>query len=65
MDLGKKIAELRKRKGWTQTDLAMATRLSKGYVAAIEGGRNPEVKTVALIAEALGVEARKLFKGEE
>ena len=59
--VGKRIANLRKEKGWTQKDLADVTRLSRGYIAAIEAGERPGVKTVSIIAEALGVEARELY----
>ena len=59
--IGEKIAKLRKEKGWTQADLATATRLSKGYISAIEEGKSPGVKALVVIAEALGVEARALL----
>ena len=60
--IGEKIAQLRKEKGLTQKDLAGETRLSRGYIAAIEEGGIPRVKTVAMIAKALGVEARELYE---
>lgn len=63
--IGKRIAQLRKEKGWTQKDLAKAARLSRGYIASIEEGGSHAVKTVTMIAEALRVEARELFEGEE
>lgn len=63
--VGKRIALIRKNKSWTQKDLAEATRLSRGYIAAIEEGGSPGVKTVAMIAKALGVDARELLEEEE
>ena len=60
--LGKRIAKLRRQKGWTQKDLADATRLSRGYIAAIEEGKHPGIKAVAMIAEALGVEVGELYR---
>jgi len=63
--VGKVIARLRKGKGWTQTELANAASLSRGCIAAIEGGRDPGIKTLALIAEALGVEVKEFFEEEE
>ena len=61
--VGKRIAQLRKEMGWTQKDLAGETRLSKGYIAAIEeGDQQPNIKTVAIIARALGVEVRELYE---
>jgi transcriptional regulator with XRE-family HTH domain len=60
--VGKMIANLRKKKGWTQRELAQATRLSTGHIANIEEGARPGIKTMALIAEALGVEVSALYK---
>ncbi|MCO5387773.1 MAG: helix-turn-helix domain-containing protein [Desulfosporosinus sp.] len=36
--VGKRIATLRKEKGWTQKELAKVAKLSTGYIAAIEEG---------------------------
>lgn len=64
--IGKRIAQLRKKRGWTQKDLAEETGLSRGYISTIEeGGIHPSVKTLALIAGALGVEARELLEEVE
>jgi transcriptional regulator with XRE-family HTH domain len=61
--LGSRIAELRRAKGWTQTDLAKAAWLSRGYIAAIEEGRmSPKIKTLALIAKCLGVGLELLLR---
>lgn len=62
--VGKRIAKMRKEKKWTQKQLAEAARLSKSRIAAIEEGKRPGIKTVVMIAEALGVETRELF-GED
>ncbi|KLU66285.1 HTH-type transcriptional regulator SinR [Desulfosporosinus acididurans] len=61
--IGERIAQIRKEKGWTQKDLAQATRLSRGYTAAIEeGNQQPKIKTLALIASALGVTIEELLR---
>lgn len=61
MGTGDRIAKLRKVKGWTQAELAKATGLSSGYVAAIEEGRaHPKLKTLVIIAEKLGGSLEKL-----
>ena len=60
--IGKRIARLRGEKGWTQKELAKATRLSEGYIASIEEGKRPGIKTAVIIAEALGVEVRELLR---
>lgn len=63
MDLGPRIAELRKKKGWTQAELAKMTKLSEGYIAAIEEGRvQPKIKTLAIIARCLEVSVDSLLK---
>lgn len=59
--VGKRIAKFRKRKGWTQKQFAKATGLSKSYIAAIEAGKRPGIKTVSIIAEVLGVDVRDLL----
>ena len=60
--VGKRIAKFRKEKGWTQKQLAKATGLSKSYISSIEEGKLPGIKTVVVIAEALGVETRVFFE---
>jgi len=65
LGIGGNIAKFRRKKGWTQTKLAKSARLSRGYIAAIEKGkRHPRVKTLAIIAEKLGVGIEELM-GEE
>lgn len=61
--IGNAIAEFRKKKGWTQKELAKTVKLSKSYISAIEEGRiRPKIKTVALIAKCLGVELELLLR---
>jgi len=61
LGIGKSIAGLRIKRGWTQSKLAKSTGLSRGYISAIEEGRrNPSIKTLAIIAEKLGVSINKL-----
>lgn len=64
MAVGGDIAKLRRGKGWTQARMAEATGLSRGYIAAIEEGRVvPKLKTLAIIAERLGVGVEELNRG--
>lgn len=66
MSLGQNIAKFRKGKGWTQEELAKASGLSRGYIAAIEEeGRHPAVKALALIAKSLGISLEQLLGEEE
>lgn len=53
---GKKVRELREAKGWSQEDLADESGLHRTYVSGIERGvRNPTIRIVSRLAEALGV----------
>ncbi len=63
IQLGKKIRELRKKRGWRQIDLAAHAELSKTHVCELETGKR-EVGLLALerIAEALEVKASELLK---
>jgi transcriptional regulator with XRE-family HTH domain len=63
--VGKRIAIFRKKNEWTQNELARAARLSRSYIAAIEEGKEPGVKAIVQIAEALGVKVEDLLKGSD
>ena len=53
--LGRRIEELRKKKGFTQEELAEKAGLHRAYFWDIEQGRNISVKTAYKISRALGV----------
>ena len=56
------IADRRKALGLTQTELALASRLSRPQISAVETGRHtPNVKAALAIAEALGTTVEELF----
>lgn len=59
--LGKRIEELRRKKGLTQEELAVKAGLHRSYFWDIENGRNISIKTAYNIARALGVTLSKLF----
>ena len=53
-ELGLKIAELRKKKGWTQEELVIKCNLNVRTLQRIESGEvNPRSYTIKLIFEAL------------
>ncbi|WP_042339713.1 helix-turn-helix domain-containing protein [Desulfosporosinus youngiae] len=64
--MGRKIAEFRRAKNLTQKELAEKSGISKSYLKKIEEGhyKRPHVKTLAIIADTLEVELKKLL-GEE
>ena len=64
--LGRRIAELRKAKGYTQQTLAEKSGYSVEFVSLVERGINaPSVAGCSLVAKALGVSLSELFSFEE
>ncbi len=59
---GEKIRELRTIRGLSQEDLAFKSGVHRTYLGGIERGeRNPSLKNISAIAEALGVDISDLF----
>jgi len=56
-----KIAQLRKKHGISQTELAARIKTSASIISRIENGRNMELKTLKKIAEALDAELKIEF----
>lgn len=62
--LGRKIAKIRKEKGFSQSDLGANINMEKTNLSAIENGRqNPASLTLKKIADALGCKVEEFFKG--
>ena len=62
--IGKRIQYLRKQKGVSQLDLALDAGVNRNYLSDLERGeRNPTLKVLVKIAEALGVDLSTLVKG--
>lgn len=62
--MGLRIKELRKKKKWTQAQLAEATEFTQGYIASIEStksDKSPSMSTLVKIAEALECQVSDLF----
>ncbi len=61
-DFGKRLRELRKAQGYSQEGFALTVELDRTYIGGIERGeRNPGLKTILRIAEALGVPVAEMF----
>jgi transcriptional regulator with XRE-family HTH domain len=61
-DFGRRVAELRRAKVWTQATLAERWGVSVQYVRLVEGGHeNLTIESLALLASVLGVEAFELL----
>jgi len=59
---GDRVRELRLSKGLSQEELAFRVNIHRTYIGGIERGeRNPSLKNIATIANALGVTLSELF----
>lgn len=54
-ELGQKIRDARRHRGWSQTDLADAADVSRPTVARVERGDDVSTATLGKLAEALGL----------
>ncbi len=60
--LGKRIAEERKKKGFTQMDLCSLINMEKPNLSAIENGRqNASSLTLKRIGDAIGIKVSSFF----
>lgn len=61
--LGRNVRILRRAAGQSQEDLAFAAGMKRSYLSDLERGtRNPSVRAVGRLAEALGVPASRLLE---
>jgi transcriptional regulator with XRE-family HTH domain len=61
--LGKRIQALRKKRGWTQTDMAAYLDMNRGHISDIERGkREVGIITLQIIAAGLDTTMAKLLK---
>jgi len=63
-EFGEQVRNLRKKRGWTQEELAEAAGRHWTYIGGIERGeRNVTLQVVSDLAHALGVDIEELFTG--
>lgn len=61
--LGENVRRLRTAKGLSQEEVAFAAEMKRSYLSDLERGtRNPSVRALGRLAEALGVEAGELLR---
>ncbi len=61
-DFGKRIADVRRKKGITQEKLAFAVGVSPTYIGFIENGkRNPTIMNIYKISKVLNISLKELF----
>lgn len=66
LDISKKITELRKGKGWSQSDLAKAIEASRDIIGKYERGENsPSIEMANKIADVMGVTVDYLLGKEK
>lgn len=66
MELGSRIAFLRRNQGKSQLSLSLDAKVTKSYLSDVERGtRNPSVMVINRICLALGVSLEELFQGIE
>ena len=60
---GKRVRELRESKGISQEELAFSAGMHRTYLGGIERGeRNPSLKNISAIAQALQITLAELFQ---
>ena len=60
--LGKRIRELRRKRGFTQAKLAELADLSNNYIGYLERGtQSPSIDTMERLSKALGVKLKEFF----
>ena len=61
-DMGRRLAELRRARGWTQAEAATALGMAEKDFQAIENGRRAiSLRTAVDIANVFGIPVRDLF----
>jgi transcriptional regulator with XRE-family HTH domain len=64
VQLGRRIRAHRRRKGWTQTDMAVSLDMNRGHISDIElGKREVGIITLQVIARGLNTTMENLLKG--
>jgi transcriptional regulator with XRE-family HTH domain len=61
LDVGRRIGELRRDRGWTQEKAAERMKLEVRDLQRIEAGVNVTLRTLVRLANALGVRTRSLL----
>lgn len=63
-NIGERIAELRRARGWSQEELADRSGISWGYIRLLEGGhrRNIQAQTAIKLANAFEITVDELLR---
>lgn len=60
--VGRRVAELRRERGWTQAELGERVNFTFQYIARIEGGVNLTIHSLTHLANAFRVPISALFE---
>ena len=64
--IGKRLAYIRHRKGWTQSELAEKCDLNEKYISPIETAHSiPSIQTILILCKALNISPNYLLFGIE
>lgn len=64
VELGKRVRSLRRRKGWTQVEMAVHLGINRGHLSDLEAGkREVGLLMLQIIARGLGTTMAELLKG--
>jgi len=64
MELGRRIRLLRRRKGWTQVEMAVHLGINRGHLSDLEmGKREIGLLMLQVVARGLDTTMEKLLKG--
>lgn len=61
-DVGRRVAEIRRQRGWTQQEAAEHLKMPLKNLQRIERGMNLTLKTLVRVARGLGVRVRVLLE---
>lgn len=62
---GKRLAELRKAKGWSQEKLSLEAEIARSYLGGVERGqRNISLVNICKLAKTLGIKPSELMDFE-
>lgn len=60
---GRRLAEIRRAKGWSQEKLALESGMARSYVGGVERGqRNIALVNICRLAETLGISPGELMR---
>ncbi|MBZ5524726.1 MAG: helix-turn-helix domain-containing protein [Acidobacteriia bacterium] len=65
-NLGKRIRQLREKRGWSQEEFALKGKLGRSFAGSVERGeRDIRIQTLCKLADVFGITLSELFKGTD